>query len=54
MTKKPLTVLIVENDNDRRELYCDVVRGAGFLARSASSTSEALRLLLDSDILILS
>jgi CheY-like chemotaxis protein len=38
------TVLIVDDDHDTREMYCEALRAMGFHATTASSGEEALRM----------
>lgn len=51
--KPRVRVLVVEDHDATRELWCAVLSGAGHLVRAASSVREALPLIQDSDILLL-
>jgi CheY-like chemotaxis protein len=39
---KPLSVLVVEDHDDSRDLACDVIRGAGCIVRGVASAEAAM------------
>ena len=47
---KPVTVLIVEDDDDMRDLLSDMVEAEGYTAILASSAETALAIASDIDI----
>lgn len=50
MTTQPVTVLLVEDDDDNRELMGEVLESAGYRVSSAASGAEGLKTLAETSV----